>query len=141
MGHTGHMDRSVGGLTGEHVLSVPADLSRIASLRNRVSDVARAEGAEDSVVGDLTLVVSELATNVVQHSDASQISLVLRHEPGRWVLEVDDAGDEDTLDPDSPPDPEALSGRGLFIVQAIMDEVESVERGGSRFLRCIKLVG
>ncbi len=133
------MDASDDPPAGHH-FTVPADTAMVASLRERVGATARAAGADDAVVGDLKLAVSELATNVVQHSDAASVSVSLRHEPGRWVLDVDEADGLESLDP-SLPTAVALSGRGLIIVQAVMDEVEIVEDDGHRVLRCSRLVG
>jgi serine/threonine-protein kinase RsbW len=134
------MNESIGATGDEHHLTMPADVALLASLRQRVAKLLRDAGADDSVVADLKLAVSELATNVMQHSSASTVDVVLRHEPGRWVLDVDDAQAIDVLDATTPPDHDVLTGRGLFIVHAVMDEVEVVDEGGHRLLRCSKLV-
>lgn len=134
------MDESIGTSATEHRLTVASDTATISSLRTRIAELARAWGADDSIVSDLELAVSELATNVVQHSDSTEITVLLRHEPERWVLDVDDADGIDVLDPTTAPGTDALSGRGLFIVHAVMDRVEVVDDGHRRFLRCSKLV-
>lgn len=115
--------------------TVPAEASMVATLRARVAQVARRGGADAGVIDDLELAVSELATNVVQHAGATEVSVTVRHEPGRWILEIDGTDDLDSVDTVLPA-PDALSGRGLFIVQAVMDEVEIVDDDGRRYLRC-----
>ena len=55
-------------------------------------------------------------------------------------LDRDDADGIESLDL-SLPGPDALSGRGLVIVQAVMDEVELVDDGGHRIVRCARRVG
>lgn len=60
-----------------------------------------------------------------------------------WVIDVSDADALDTetlatLASGGPPDPERLSGRGLFIVHSIMDTVELIEIDGHQHLRCLK---
>ena len=124
----------------EHHLTVPSDTSQIAALRRDVASIAGDGGADNALIGDLELAISELATNVVQHSDAHTISVVVRRDADRWTLEVDDAEGIDTHASHSLPAPEALSGRGLFIVHAVMDEVELIDDDGQRRLRCSKLV-
>ena len=104
MDESGHM------MTGGHEFTVASDPAMIATLRHRVAELARGSGADDDLVRDLELVVSELATNVVQHSDSSTIHLVLRREPSQWVLDVDDADTLDSVDP-TLPDPTALTLR------------------------------
>lgn len=133
MDESGHM------MTGGHEFTVASDPAMIATLRHRVAELARGSGADDDLVRDLELAVSELATNVVQHSDSSTIHMVLRREPSQWVLDVDDADTLDGVDP-TLPDPTALTGRGLFIVHSVMDDVAIVNDGGRRRIRCAKRV-
>jgi len=123
---------------GGHVLIVAAEPSMIASLRHRVATLARASGARDELVDDLRLVVSELATNVVQHTDSDTIRMTFRREPTRFVLDVDDAGALTGLEHISAPGPDRLAGRGLSIVRAVMDDVEIVDDDGRRRLRCTR---
>ncbi|WP_040495866.1 ATP-binding protein [Ilumatobacter nonamiensis] len=133
------MDESGDTMSGGHELTVASDPAMIATLRHRVGDLARDSGADDELVADLELAVSELATNVLQHSDSSTIHLVLRREPSQWILDVDHADDLDEIDR-TLPDPTALTGRGLFIVQSVMDDVEIVNDAGHRRVRCAKRV-
>lgn len=133
------MDESGHTMSGGRELTVASDPAMIATLRHRVADLARDSGADDELIRDLELVVSELATNVVQHSDSDTIRVVFRREPSQWVLDVDDADDLEMIEPELP-DPSALTGRGLFIVQSIMDDVELVETDGHCRIRCAKRV-
>ncbi|MGA9275915.1 ATP-binding protein [Ilumatobacter sp.] len=134
------MNELVGTTQGGHELTVASDPAMIATLRHRVGTLVRDSGAPDGVVDDLELAVSELATNVVQHSDSPTIRMVLHREPSAWILVVDDADGLDELDPSTVPDPEALTGRGLFIVQAIMDDVQIVDDAVGRRVRCAKRI-
>lgn len=135
------MDDSVRTSTVEQRLTTSSNVAEVASLRRRVAEFARRHGAAEQVVSDLELAVSELATNVAQHADTDQISVVVRCGDASWTIEVDHADGLDTLSDTTLPAPDALSGRGLFIVQSVMDEVELVDDGGHRRLRCSKLVG
>lgn len=123
------------------VLTAAADPAMIAGLRHEVADLARESGADDDAVRDLELVVSELATNVVQHTDAPTIRMTFRSEPSLLVLDVDDADGVTDRHLTSVPQPEDLTGRGLFIVRSVMDDVEIVDADGQRRLRCIKRLG
>lgn len=82
--------------------------------------------AQSEAVETAELLVSELVTNAIQacRSDdaegAEPISLTIRHQPGRVVIEV---GDNDPRPPalaDASPDAER--GRGLLLVQALSKE-------------------
>jgi len=134
------MSESVSTSHGGHELTAASDPAMIATLRHQIADIARESGAADGIVDDLQLAASELATNVVQHTDASTIRMVLRRDPTEWVLVVDDAEGLSELDPTTVPDPTALTGRGLFIVQAIMDDVRIVGDGHRRRVRCAKRI-
>lgn len=134
------MDDSVRTSAVEQRLTASSDTSEIASLRRRVAEFARNHGAAEQIVGDLELAVSELATNVAQHADTDSIGVVVRCGVDRWTIEVDDADGLETLSDTALPGPDALSGRGLFIVQSVMDEVELIDDDGHRRLRCSKLV-
>ncbi|WP_405010153.1 ATP-binding protein [Kitasatospora sp. NBC_01539] len=70
-------------------------------------------------VADAELAVSELVTNALRHG-GPPVRLRLRIAGGSLRIEVQDGG------PGSPvlrgPDPEAVSGRGLALVQAVSQE-------------------
>jgi anti-sigma regulatory factor (Ser/Thr protein kinase) len=99
-------------------------------------------GAERSVIDDLSLAASELAANVVQHGDATELWVRLRDtDPLRWTLEV--VGGRTALPPHLTDPrhwvisrPDSPHGRGLGIVRTVVDEIEvSNERGGLA-IRC-----
>jgi anti-sigma regulatory factor (Ser/Thr protein kinase) len=87
-------------------------------------------------IADLLLVASELCANAVHHGRGSTNSLVLRAwaEGNDIVLQAEDDGSG--FDPpqrydDELPDPEAVAGRGLFLIQSLSDAVH-VERSDNR---------
>ncbi|MFD3364168.1 ATP-binding protein [Streptomyces albidoflavus] len=69
------------------------------------------------------LIVSELVTNAVEHgSSPEDTTLLLRlsvHPCGGLSVEVTDGGSLPAAPPAPPPHPEAESGRGLFLVNAL----------------------
>jgi len=91
---------------------------------------------------DLLLVASELCSNAVRHSTGKPGSVVLRARADGEdvVLEVQDDGGRlqlpDTLD--EMPEPEAEQGRGLFLVQALADDLSSVSESGLTVVRARK---
>ena len=87
-------------------------------------------------IADLLLVASELCANAVHHGRGTTNSLVLRAwaEGNDIVLQAEDDGSG--FDPpqryeDELPDPEAVAGRGLFLIQSLSDGVR-VERSDNR---------
>jgi serine/threonine-protein kinase RsbW len=117
-------------------IGVVASTAALSALRHRVVQFAREAGGDDSVVQSLELAVSELATNVIEHTSATEIRVSVRHTPTRWILDVAGA---DELDlpaeiPMPPADPAA--SRGLFVTRSVMDTIDTVAVDGQRVVRC-----
>lgn len=124
-------------------ITVAAESASLHGLRTRLTALVTQAHAPNHVTEAFELAVSELATNVMQHTDAEQLTVVVDRAEDGWLIDVSDADALDTtalaaLATSGPPDPERLSGRGLFIVQSIMDTVELVDVDGHQHLRCVK---
>ena len=92
---------------------------------------------------DLLVVVSELCTNAVRSAAGSTSGLHLRAWPegDALVLEVLDDGpgfDATSPVPDDVPSAEQVSGRGLFIVRALVDELVFDRTPAGTTVRCVK---
>jgi serine/threonine-protein kinase RsbW len=130
----------------EHVVearfTVTSNASELASLRRSVASFLDSAGADETVIPDFQLAVSELATNVIQHSALRDVSVLIRRSAVGWSLEIEGVDDLElhaVTEPTLPPI-EARSGRGLVIVRSVMDSVDIVEENGSRFIRCVKRI-
>ena len=130
------MTTSAASLGGSHV-TVDADVSRLGLLRAAVARLARQSGAPSDVAETFELVVSELATNVIQHTTNKTVTIAFERTVTDWQLLVSGANELELSEPRAAPDPAQLAGRGLFIV---MDRVELIEVDGQQHLRCIKHV-
>jgi anti-sigma regulatory factor (Ser/Thr protein kinase) len=108
----------------------PADLAGVrAFVRASAGDLGLPERRADL----LTLAVSELATNTLQHT-AGGGRVLLRIEPGRLLCEVIDQGPVRRLGRPMPAAQE-VRGRGLAIVERICDEVGIESDNGSTHVR------
>ena len=93
---------------------------------------------------DLVLAASELCANAVRNATGAPGGLTLRAwaEGGSVVMEVEDdgAGFEfaDRYDEDDPPDPEAEHGRGLYLVEAVTDDLSVRRVEGHNVVRVVK---
>jgi anti-sigma regulatory factor (Ser/Thr protein kinase) len=83
--------------------------------RRFVAEVLRKRG-DIELIGDASLIVSELATNAVVHA-CCRFEVAVHFEPGTVTLSVSDSSAEEPAirDP-SPADPH---GRGLLVVDAL----------------------
>lgn len=121
-------------------LSVPAEHRSLGGLRRSIRSYLDRHGADDDIGNDVELVVSELATNVVEHTRSETISVAIRREAEFWELIVADCDDLDTIHDRDLPAVRVATGRGLFIVQSLMDSIETVEVDGHLVIRCRKSV-
>ncbi len=118
-------------------ITADADTTELHAIRQHVTRAARDFGADDQTIDDFELVVSELATNVIDHTAADEVIVAFRLEDDRWILDVSEADTLGHLGAGSPPH-DSIDGRGLFIAQALMDVVEIVDIERRRYVRCVK---
>lgn len=103
--------------------------SSARAARQFVTALLDSHGASVGVVGDFSLVVSELVTNVIQHSNGFHIDIMVGvDDPEWWVLEVvggAPAAPKRMLAPEmwTVASAHEVSGRGLGIVRQLMDDV------------------
>lgn len=124
----------------------------IASALQQVRLLARAlraiieEHCPPAVAADVELAVVEWANNLVEHGYGAaegRITTLLRLEPDRLEIEVRDRGHPFDPTSEAGPDLESLdaeaeSGRGLLLLQALMDELHYETVAGENRLRLVK---
>ncbi len=101
-------------------LTIPGDVRAAEAARHAVA-AFRTRINEDTLE-TLTLLVNELVTNSLLHAcrDGGSIELEVDLADQKITASVEDPGGGFTP-PDHDPDPEATSGRGLFLVAALSD--------------------
>ncbi|WP_063746255.1 ATP-binding protein [Streptomyces prunicolor] len=100
----------------------PTHSAYVKAARDHVRRVATSWGLVDSVVSDLALLASELATNVVLHvgqSNGQEFGVMLHLSPDNVRLEVRDTGPGMVSVQD--PSADETTGRGLLMVDALAD--------------------
>jgi anti-sigma regulatory factor (Ser/Thr protein kinase) len=99
-------------------------LNDLGGLRRFVAAAATGAALEQARREDLVLAIDELATNSICHGGGSG-SVEIWRERERLVCEVSDAGTLDEPIHGRPlPGPDAVSGRGLWLVEQLTDTVE-----------------
>lgn len=101
-----------------------AEDERAAGQARRATREALNRWRRPGLVDAVVLAVSELLTNATRHG-RPPVSMGLEHEHGRKLvrLKVHDASPTEPGERAHVADPDADSGRGLAIVQAVADEV------------------
>lgn len=115
----------------------------VGLVRHFLADWLRFQHVTDADAEDPVLIVSELAANAVAASTEDRHPITARAwaEGTALVIEVEGQGDAaiTLCEPpvDEPPDLEAESGRGLFVVRALSDRVEVLDREGATVVRSV----
>ena len=113
---------------------LPLDPARLLRARERIRDYLTQHRIEGDTIDDVVLALEEAMTNAVRHSGTSEDLNVRLQFAGRDLLaEVRDHGagfDVTSFDPGRLPDPLEPGGRGLFLMNRLMDEVELLSANG-----------
>jgi serine/threonine-protein kinase RsbW len=107
--------------------------ANMAQLRHQVQRMAARAGLDSQRSEAFTLAVNEAVTNAIRHAGGSGEVAVIKDDERRLIAEVSDAG------PGIPcsvtitlPPPEAIGGRGMWLVEELADHVEvRSDRGGT----------
>lgn len=113
-----------------------ADPSSIPTARDDVSS-ALPETIDPAARGDLLIAVSEAVTNVVRHSGADTFRVTVDNRDRAVEVTVTDSGAGIDGAPAEMPDPTAFGGRGLPLMEALVDQcrISSSEAGTTVWLR------
>jgi serine/threonine-protein kinase RsbW len=139
--------RTPAALNGRHLLGpfehrFTPNEAGVAVARHLLEDWLIRVPVERAAADDILLMASELCSNAVRHATGEPGGVALRGwvEDADIVLEVEDDGGTmswpDVLD--DLPDTDAEQGRGLFLVQALSDDISSETVGGRTYVRAVK---
>lgn len=115
-------------------LELPLDVAAVADARRRVGVFLRSDGLNDDVVFSTLLAVQEAAENAVRFSRSERgLRVVVCRGDAQVCATVRDygVGIDPALARPERPDALAESGRGLFLIRALMDEVQVVTGDGT----------
>ena len=114
--------------------TLPLDAARLLRARQRIRDYLHGHVGDREAIDAVVLAVEEAMTNALRHSGArDDLEIHLQFEGGDLVAEVRDHGagfDVDSFDPERLPDLLAPSGRGLYLIARLMDELVLTSSGG-----------
>ena len=119
--------------------SLPLDVSALPAARHQLRVFLRGLHLERGVVDSILLCVQEACKNAVRFSGSSKgIDVCVTLEEGVVSAVVRDYGGgfDVTRQTNEAPDPFRESGRGLFLIHALMDRVEILESTGTEVRMC-----
>ncbi len=119
-------------------LSLPRDASYVPLTRSVATAILSNLGVPDEAAGDIRVVLSEACANVVRHAEGTvDYSVSLAVGPQGCEVEVIDLGPG--FDPPGPPaDIDSEDGRGLFLMQQLMDDFQFVRENNATRVRLVK---
>ncbi|MFJ9412740.1 MULTISPECIES: ATP-binding protein [unclassified Streptomyces] len=113
------------GFAAEHpqdAFHLPARRTSVPEARKRVIALLHAWGAAQQVRDDVELVVSELFTNAVRHTDSEKVGCELTLVGSYIRVEItDEGGPGDSAPHAQPSSVDQEGGRGLFLVGALSE--------------------
>ncbi|RBQ17871.1 ATP-binding protein [Spongiactinospora rosea] len=108
----------------EFSLALPRDAVGIPMVRRVLGDALRSLGVAETCVADILLAASEACANAVRHGGpANRYQVLAAIGEGRCDLRVIDRGLGLTAVPDRYPPADMENGRGILIMQAVVDEI------------------
>ncbi len=127
-------------------MTVPSRLDHLDLVQGVAEEIGRLAGFEEDARLDLGLAVREGTVNAMKHAhglDPSRpVLLVFEHRDCTVQVSVVDHGQG--FDPDTLPDPREpenllrTSGRGLFLIRSLVDEIQFVQRTNGMELVMVK---
>ncbi|UNO44340.1 ATP-binding protein [Streptomyces sp. MST-110588] len=100
---------------------MPARRTSVPEARRRVLAVLKEWGAAQQVRDDVELVVSELFTNAVRHTESQSVGCELTLNGARLRVEITDQGRGTSTPHIQPGSVDKECGRGLFLVGALSE--------------------
>ena len=112
-------------------LTLPSALESVAEIERAAEQLALRAGFDEDTASNIAMVTHEAAINATKHgnqlSPDKVVKALLQRTASKITLRISDSGEG--LDPSTLPDPLdpanllRSSGRGVFLMRALMDEV------------------
>ncbi|HEX2897394.1 MAG TPA: ATP-binding protein [candidate division Zixibacteria bacterium] len=115
-------------------ITIPSNHEFLSDVDMFIEGILRGYGADESIIADIAISVSELVNNAISHGNA-------QNEGKKVIVEIDKNSDKVSIsvldegtgfNPNSLDDPLAEEnllkevGRGIFIVKSLMDSVDII---------------
>ncbi|WP_433246804.1 ATP-binding protein [Streptosporangium sp. CA-135522] len=108
----------------EFSLALPREAIGIPMVRRALGDSLRSLGVTEDCVSDILLAVTEACANAVRHGGpANRYEVEAAVGYGRCDVRIIDRGHGLTRVPEQHPSADIENGRGILIMQAVVDEI------------------
>jgi len=126
----------------EEKLTIKSDLNSIRQVEKMIDDLSTKLGVEKNNYGKIMVAAMEAVNNAVIHGNKGnsekKVFIDLKYENKQLIISVEDQGEgfsyNDIPDPTAPENIEKLTGRGVFLMRKLADEVKFNEKGNKVIL-------
>ena len=133
-------------LEAKHKLVIPSQLNELQRVEQFTEDVTTKVGFPEEDRDSIAISITEIVSNAISHGNrrdkTKNVTIVYALYKNRLVITVQDEGAGfNVREIDDPLDPKNLlkdSGRGIYIVRALMDEVEFKNNETGTFVKIVK---
>lgn len=116
---------------------LPSDYQSLIYVEKLVGTVCEEFGVQDDAFGNVLIAVSEAVNNAIQHGNQNnpdaKVEVKVANQADVFCFQIKDQGTgfsyESLPDPTAPENLLKDSGRGVFLMQHLADEVEFVNTG------------
>ncbi len=118
-------------------------LDQVRPAARRLSEFLRTAGCPGEAMAECEMALVEACNNAVIHAvgQTAPVRIEIVAEPGAVTMEITDhTPGFPWPQPPTLPGPEVENGRGLFLITAVMDEVEYIRGSRQNTLRLRKLL-
>jgi serine/threonine-protein kinase RsbW len=133
-------------MTNEVEIVVPSHPRWLRMIRTVVQEFVAEMGCDPKERHDIALAVGEAVSNVIKHSykgdPDNKLALLCRDHDDSFEVEIRDRGVayDPAAKPTRPPEEIRVGGRGVYLMRALMDQVEYQREGDVNCVRMRKLL-
>jgi serine/threonine-protein kinase RsbW len=118
---------------------LPSDYQSLIDVEKLVGSVCEEFGVQEDAFGNVLIAVSEAVNNAIQHGNKdipdAKVEMKVANQDSLFCIQVKDQGNgfayQDLPDPTAPENLLKDSGRGVFLMKNLADEVEFVNTGST----------
>ncbi|NOZ60838.1 MAG: ATP-binding protein [Calditrichaeota bacterium] len=127
-------------------MTIPSDANRIKDVEKITARIAKHMNFSEDDKDSLAIAVTEIVGNAISHGNRNDLQkhvvITFDYCNGTIIVHIQDEGEGfDENEIDNPLDPENLlkeSGRGIFIVRALIDEISISRDKKGTVVRLVK---
>lgn len=120
-------------------LKIPSDLENLRIVEKEIDEITASINVSPKCYGEILVAVLEAVNNAIAHgnkfSPEKNVNISLKFTKDKFSVSVKDEGPgfspENVPDPTLPENIEKISGRGVFLMMKLADEIKFNKKGNS----------